>query len=79
MHTEPIELLLLQQQQIITSLIDPVVFISLYIITAGIKDSDDRVISQPIACPQATQPLPEKEVNWYRRLLELSRDFFLVP
>ena len=53
MHTEPIELLSLQQQQIITSLIEPVVFISLYIITAGIKDSDDRVISQPIACPQA--------------------------
>ena len=26
-----------------------------------------------------TQPLPDKEVNWYRRLLELSRDFFLVP
>ena len=48
-----LSLLLLQQQQIITSLIDPVVFISLYIITAGIKDSDDRVISQPIACPQA--------------------------
>ena len=54
MHTEPIEFLLLQQQQqIITSLIDPVAFISLYIITVGIKDSDDRVISQPIACPQA--------------------------
>ena len=48
-----LSLLLLQQQQIITSLIDPVVFISLYIITAGMKDSDDRVISQPIACPQA--------------------------
>ena len=54
MHTEPIEFLLLQQQQqIITSLIDPVAFINLYIITVGIKDSDDTVISQPIACPQA--------------------------
>ena len=39
------------KRQIFTSLIDPVVFISLYIITVGIKESDDKVISQPIACP----------------------------
>ena len=35
-----------------TSLIVPVVFISLYIITAGINHTDDTVKSQPIACPQ---------------------------
>jgi len=39
--------------KIFTSWIDPLVLMNLYTITIGIEESDDRVISQPIACPQA--------------------------